>query len=161
MRMASSLSYWRKCCGIWVSLWSHSVTKNYSEPGLRDYYTSRVYIRVPLTGTNRWRNLSSHHSTTHFSTDEVAINDAARRALWSLCNAYHDQLHQSEFRHIPRRLSGSEETVVPAGGDDRIDMHGWPLHLTLILKVLQPSWTGTMRSCRTHKLGSLNWKRSF
>jgi hypothetical protein len=101
------------------------VTKHYSEPGLRDYYTSRVYMRVPLIGTNGWRNRSSHRSTTHFSTNEAAINDAARRALWSLCNAYRDQLHQFEFCHIPHCLSGFEETVVPAGGDDRIDILAW------------------------------------
>jgi hypothetical protein len=38
------------------------------------------------------------------------------------CNAQCDHLHGSEFRHIPRRVSGSEETIVPAGGDDRIDI---------------------------------------
>jgi hypothetical protein len=27
------------------------VTKHYTEPGIRDYYTSRVYIRVPLNNT--------------------------------------------------------------------------------------------------------------
>jgi hypothetical protein len=98
------------------------VTKHFSEPGMRDYYTSRVYIRVPLIGTNGWRNHSSHHSTTHFSTDEPAVNDAARRALWSLCNAQRDRLQESEFRHVPRRVSGSENTIVPAGGDDCIDI---------------------------------------
>jgi hypothetical protein len=97
-------------------------TKHYSEPGLRDYYTSRVYIRVPLIDTNGWRNRSSHHSITHFSTDEAVVNDAARRALWLLCNAQRDRLHGSEFRHIPRHVSGFEETIVPAGGDDRIDV---------------------------------------
>jgi hypothetical protein len=56
------------------------VAKQYSEPGLRDYYTSRVYIRVRLTRTNGWRNRPSHHSTAHFSTDEAAINNATRRA---------------------------------------------------------------------------------
>jgi hypothetical protein len=45
------------------------VTKHFSEPSMRDYYTSRAYIRVPLIDTNGWRNRSSHHSTTHFSTD--------------------------------------------------------------------------------------------
>jgi hypothetical protein len=69
-----------------------------------------------------WRNRSSHHSTAHFSTDEAAINVAARRALWSLCIAQRDRLHGSEFRHIPHRMSGSEETIVPARGDDRIDI---------------------------------------
>jgi hypothetical protein len=98
------------------------VTKHYSEPSLRDYYTSRVYIRVPLVDTNGWRNHSSHHSSAHFSTDEAAINDAARRALWSLCNAQRDRLHGSEFYHIPRRVSDSEDTIVPAREDDRIDI---------------------------------------
>jgi hypothetical protein len=32
------------------------VTKHFSEPGMRDYYTSRVYIWVPLNDTNGWRN---------------------------------------------------------------------------------------------------------
>jgi hypothetical protein len=98
------------------------VTKHFSEPGMRDYYTSRVYIRVPLNDTDGWRNRSSHHSTTHFTSDDAAVNDVARRALWSLCNAQCECLHGSEFRHVPRRVSGSEETVVPAGGDDRIDV---------------------------------------
>jgi hypothetical protein len=98
------------------------VTKHFSEPGMRDYYTSRVYIRMPLNDTDGWRYRSSHHSTAHFSTDDAAVNDAARRALWSICNAKRAQLFNSEYRHVPRRASGTEETVVPAGGDDRIDI---------------------------------------
>jgi hypothetical protein len=98
------------------------VTKHFSEPGMRDYYTSRVYIRVLLNDTDGWRYRSSHHSTSHFSSDDATVNDAARRVLWSLCNAQREHLHGSEFRHVPRRVSGSEETVVPAEGDDRIDV---------------------------------------
>jgi hypothetical protein len=98
------------------------VTKHFSEPGVRDYYTSRVYIRMPLNDTDGWRYRSSHHSTTHFSSDDVAVNDAARRALWSLCNAKWERLYGSEYRHVPRRASGTEEIVVPAGGDDGIDI---------------------------------------
>jgi hypothetical protein len=98
------------------------VTKHFSEPGMRDYYTSQVYIRVALNDTDGWRYCSSHHSTTHFSSDDVAVNDAVRRALSSLCNAQRERLHGSEYRHVPRRASGSEEAVVPAGGDDHIDI---------------------------------------
>jgi hypothetical protein len=98
------------------------VTKHFSEPGMRDYYTSRVYIRMPLNDADGWRYRSSHHSTAHFSTDDAAVNDAARRALWSICNAKWARLFNSEYRHAPRRASGTEETVVPAGGDDRIDI---------------------------------------
>jgi hypothetical protein len=57
------------------------VTKHFSEPGMRDYYTSRVYIWAPLNDTDGWRYRSSHHSTAHFSSDDAAVNDAARRAL--------------------------------------------------------------------------------
>jgi hypothetical protein len=98
------------------------VTKHFSEPGMSDYYTSRVYIRVPLNDTDGWGYHSSHQSTAHFSSDDVAVNDVARGALWSLCNAQRGRLHGSEFCHVPRRVSGSEETVVPAGGDDHIDV---------------------------------------
>jgi hypothetical protein len=97
------------------------VTEHFSESGMRDYYTSRVYIRVPLNDSSGWRNRSSHHSTAHFSSDDVVVNDAARRALWSLCNTQQEHLHGSEFCHVPRRVSVSEETIVPVGGDDRID----------------------------------------
>jgi hypothetical protein len=98
------------------------VTKHFSEPGMRDYYTSRVYIGVPLNDTDGWRTRLSHHSTAHLSSDDATVNDAARRALWSLCNAQSERLHGSEFLHVPRRVSGLEETVVPAGGCDGIDV---------------------------------------
>jgi hypothetical protein len=94
------------------------VTKHFSEPGMRDYYTYRVYIRKPLNDTEGWRYRSSHHSTAQFSTDDAAVNDAARRALWSICNANRVQLFHSEYRHVPRHASGTEVTVVPAGGND-------------------------------------------
>jgi hypothetical protein len=93
------------------------VRKHFSEPGMRDNYTSRVYIRMPLNDTDGWRYHSSHHNTAHFSLD-----DAARRALWSLCNAKRERLYGSEYRHVPHRASGTKHTIVPAGGDDRIDI---------------------------------------
>jgi hypothetical protein len=52
------------------------VTKHFTEPGMRDYYTCRVYIRKPLNDTEGWRYRSSHHSTAQFSTEEAAVNDA-------------------------------------------------------------------------------------
>jgi hypothetical protein len=64
----------------------------------------------------------AHHITAHFSSDDAAVYDAARRALWSLCNAKRARLFDSEYHHVPRRASGTEETIVPAGGDDRIDI---------------------------------------
>jgi hypothetical protein len=77
---------------------------------------------MPLNDTEGWRYRSSHHSTAHFSSDDAAVNDAARRALWSLCNAKRARLFDSKYRHVPRRASGTEETIVPTRGDDRIDI---------------------------------------
>jgi hypothetical protein len=77
---------------------------------------------MPLNDADGWRYRSSHHSTAHFSSDDAAFNDATRRALWSLCNAKRACLFDSEYCHVPRRVSGIEETIVPAGGDDRIDI---------------------------------------
>jgi hypothetical protein len=60
----------------------------------------------------------------------------------------------SEFRHIPRRVSGSEETIVPAGGDDRIDILAW---VTVALNIdLEGATTELDRyheDCRLLRLG--------
>jgi hypothetical protein len=56
-------------------------------------------------------------------------------------------LHGSEYRHVPRRASGIEETIVPAGGDDRIDV------LARVTATLNTDLEGTRTSspppCRT------------
>jgi hypothetical protein len=44
------------------------VTKHFSEPGMRDYYTSRVYIRVPLIDTVPMGAGTTHHITTKLTS---------------------------------------------------------------------------------------------
>ena len=123
-------------------------TKHYSQPGMRDYYETQVHIRVPLGDDGGWRTRSSHYSTAPFSTEEAAVNDAARRALWSLSHSYREQLYNSDFRHVPHRLSGTEETVVPAVrfGEGRLDI------LTRITAALNTDLEGaTAELDRTHE----------
>jgi hypothetical protein len=38
------------------------VTKHFSEPGMRDYYTSRVYIRMPLNDADEVPLISPQHN---------------------------------------------------------------------------------------------------
>jgi hypothetical protein len=138
------------------------VTKQFSEPGMRDYYTSRVYIRMPLNDADGWRYRSSHHSTTHSSSDHAAVNDAVRRALWSICNAKRARLFNSEYHHVPRRASGTEETIVPAGGDDRIDILARvTATLNTDLGGQQLRWIGTMKSCQLPKQKLHVWKHNW
>ncbi|EEC75077.1 hypothetical protein OsI_11210 [Oryza sativa Indica Group] len=98
--------------------------EHFEEPGLEDYYKAQVHIRVPQPEASGWRIRSTHYSCVPFSTENAAINDAARRALYSYSYRFRDQLHYSDFRHIPSRPVGTKDTVVPASqtGDDRVDV---------------------------------------
>jgi hypothetical protein len=100
------------------------ITKHYVEPGMRDYYTTEVHVRVPTRQAGRWRTRTIHASTAHFASEAAAINDAARRALWSVSNTFRDRIEGMDFRFVPSRVSGSENTVVPIGDfrDSRVDI---------------------------------------
>jgi hypothetical protein len=85
------------------------------EPGIRDYYTTEVHVRVTTGQAGKWRTRTIHPSTAHFASEAAAINDAARRALWSVSNTFCDRIEGTDFRFVPSRVSGTENTVVPMG----------------------------------------------
>jgi hypothetical protein len=91
------------------------ITRHYVEPVMRDYYTTEVHVRVTTGQAGRWRTRKIHPSTTHFASEAPAINDAARRALWSVSNTFRDRIEGTYFRFVPNRVSGTENTVVPMG----------------------------------------------
>jgi hypothetical protein len=100
------------------------ITRHYVEPGMRDYYTTEVHVRVTTAQAGRWRTRTIHPSTAHFASEAAAINDAARRALWSVSNTFHDRIEGTNFRFVPSRVSGNENTVVPMGDfrDSHVDI---------------------------------------
>jgi hypothetical protein len=100
------------------------ITKHYVEPGMRDYYITEVHVRVTTGQAGRWRTRTIHPSTAHFASEAAAINDAARRALWSVSNTFRDRIEGADFRFVPSRVSGTENTVVPMGDfrDSRVDI---------------------------------------
>jgi hypothetical protein len=63
-------------------------------------------------------------STAHFASEAAVVNDAARRALWSVSNTFRDRIEGRDFRFVPNRVSGTENTVVPMGDfrDSRVDI---------------------------------------
>jgi hypothetical protein len=65
-----------------------------------------------------------HPSTAHFASEAAAINDTARRALWSVSNTFRDPMEGTDFRFVPSRVSGTENTVVPMGDfrESRLDI---------------------------------------
>jgi hypothetical protein len=100
------------------------ITRHYVDPGMRDYYTTEVHVRVTTAQAGRWRTRTIHPSTTHFASEAAVINDAARRALWSVSNTFGDRIEGTDFRFVPSRVSGTENTVVPMGDfrDYRVDI---------------------------------------
>jgi hypothetical protein len=100
------------------------ITRHYVEPGMRDYYTTEVHVRVTTGYASRWRTRTIHTSTSHFALEAATINDAARRALLSVSNTFRDRIEGTDFRFVPSRVSGTENTVVPMGDfrDSRVDI---------------------------------------
>jgi hypothetical protein len=91
------------------------ITRHYVEPGIRGYYTTEVHVRVTTAQAGRWRTRTIHPSTAHFASEAATINDAARRALWSLSNTFRDRFEDTDFWFVPSRVTSTENTVVPMG----------------------------------------------
>jgi hypothetical protein len=91
---------------------------------MKDYYTTKVHVRVTTGQAGRRRTRTIHLSTAHFASEAAAINDAARRALWSVSNTFRDRIEGTDFRFVPSRVSGTENTVVPMGDfrDSHVDI---------------------------------------
>jgi hypothetical protein len=79
---------------------------------------------VTTRQAGRWRTCTIHPSTAYFASEAATINDAARRALWSVNNTFRDRIEGTDFRFVPSRVSGTENTVVPMGDfrDSRVDI---------------------------------------
>jgi hypothetical protein len=85
-------------------------THSWNEPPLGTYYMTRVHIKV-------------HDSTTPHSTYQASVSNAARRAMFSLHFKHDQELSLSDYRQIPRRTSGTEQTVVPLTGSKDPRLH--------------------------------------
>ena len=100
------------------------VTSHYSKPGCDDYYRTQVHIRERLETSKGMKTCSAHNCTAPHATYAALVSDAARRALWSLCYTHRQELSFTEYRHLPHRTSGTEDTVVPLGEarEDRLNV---------------------------------------
>jgi hypothetical protein len=98
-------------------------TRRVSEPPRACYYITRLHIRVMDEGDSGFRTLSAHESLTLLSTYATSVNNAARRALWSLSHTYRLQLHDTAYRHLPLCPCGEIQTSVVLGeaGEDRLN----------------------------------------
>ena len=92
-------------------------TKRYINPVLGEYYLTRVHVRV-VDGFRGKRIVSAHDSDGPLPTYYDSVSSAARRALWSLCHTNRQDLQATEYRHLPRRARGTEETVMTLGGEE-------------------------------------------
>jgi hypothetical protein len=106
--LSEAFVHYQALCGAW-------------NEGLLHYKGSRQsYHRTGRQMGTR----TIHPNTTHFASEAAAINDAARRALWSVSNTFRDRIKGTDFRFVPSRFSGTENTVVPMGDfrDSRVDI---------------------------------------
>jgi protocatechuate 3,4-dioxygenase beta subunit len=71
---------------------------------MRDYYSTGVHVRLTTGQAGRWRTRTIQPSTTHFTSEVAAINNAARRALWSISNTFRDRIEGTDFRFVPNRV---------------------------------------------------------
>jgi hypothetical protein len=98
-------------------------TRQVSEPPRACYYNTRIHVRVMDAGDRGFKTLSAHESLTPLSTYAASVTDAARRTLWSHSHTYRQQLHDTNFRHLPLRLSGGSQTSIVLGeaSEDRLN----------------------------------------
>jgi hypothetical protein len=99
------------------------VTHSWNEPPLGTYYMTRVHIRVRNHTGGGYISRMTYDSTTPHSTYQASVSNAARRALFSLHFRHDQELSLSHYRHIPRRTSGTEQTVVPLTGSEDPRLH--------------------------------------
>lgn len=72
---------------------------------------THVHIREDRGETEGHITRSMHDSDTQYSCD-ASVSAAAKRALWSICHEYEEQLRHTEFRHLPRCARGTEQTIL-------------------------------------------------
>lgn len=91
------------------------ITNRVIDPDFRDYYVTRVLIRERQEVARGYRTSSVHNSDVPHATYAASVSAAARRALWSLTHRFDPQLSGTDYRHLPRRLRGTERTFVRLG----------------------------------------------
>jgi hypothetical protein len=74
-------------------------------------------------GDRGFRTLSAHEALTPLSTYAASVNNAARRALWSLSHTYQQLVHDTRYIHLPLHVRGESQTSVVPGeaGEDRLN----------------------------------------
>jgi hypothetical protein len=99
------------------------ITHSWNEPPLGTYYMTRVHIRVRNHTRGGYISRTTHDSITPHSTNQASVSNAARRALFSLRFRHDQKLSLNDYRHIPRCIRGTEQTVVPLTGSEDPRLH--------------------------------------
>nr|CAB3480140.1 unnamed protein product [Digitaria exilis] len=92
------------------------ITTYSSAANYQEYYHTHVHVRAQMENASRFRTWSIHESSLLHTSYEAAVSDAARRAVTSISHQFQKELSHTEYRHLPRRRPGTEQTVVVGGG---------------------------------------------
>jgi hypothetical protein len=104
-------------------VYSMYVTHSWTEPPLGTYYMTRFHIGVRNHTGGGYISRTTHDSTTPHSAYQAYGSNAARRTLFSLHYRHDQELSLSNYRHIPHRTSGTEQTMVPLTGFEDPRLH--------------------------------------
>jgi hypothetical protein len=98
-------------------------TRRVYEPPRACYYITRIHLKVMDAGDRGFMTLSAHESLTPLSTYAASVSDTGRRMLWSLSHTYRQQLHNTNYMHLPMCISGENHICIVPGGanEDRLN----------------------------------------
>jgi hypothetical protein len=106
-----------------IFIGSHSLPLWFAVSVLHTYYMTRVHIRERNHTGGGLISRTTHDSTTPHSTYRASASNAARRALFSLRSRHDQELSLNNYRHIPRRTTGTGQMVVPLTGSEDPRLH--------------------------------------
>jgi hypothetical protein len=83
-----------------------------------------VVISVPDEKYGSRRDVRTHHDGVPWKTLDAGTSEVARRALYSLCHVYWDELQGIEFQQFPchRRGATSAQIPIPPPGEGSLLM---------------------------------------
>ena len=123
------------------------------DPQHATLYRAQVHVRHDVGHGGGRYTYTLHEASAFHTTYRLAISDATRRALWSLRSRYCEELDNTDYRGIPQRVPGTENTTV------KMAAAGEPGEVRLDLMARVTSWLNTDLEDTTNEM--LGWMEKY
>lgn len=131
-------------------------TSHVMDPWLKNYYTTKVRIKVVVDGEDYWRTYSTHESDTPHNNYEASVNNTTKSSLSAICYDYRYELVNTRFRYLPQRRSGTKVSTIALGGNGGSTLHTLA-HYTAVLNTEYESATMEMPLMHGDMEGPQGW----